>query len=90
MNLRWRTLMCLQEIDLVCLPTPTLERPIASAWNSVCPITYNRDTWVKLLQPSSAYGFDETKLLCQESPNTWVAWVQDHGEVTLDRSHFYC
>jgi hypothetical protein len=29
-------------------------------------------------------------LLCQESPDTWVAWVPDHGEVVLDRSQFYC
>jgi hypothetical protein len=82
--------MSLQITDSVCLPTPALERAIASGWNPVCHITYNRDTWVKLLQPPSDYGFDEAKLLCQESPNTWVSWVPDHGEMILDRSHFYC
>ncbi|RUR86961.1 hypothetical protein ACF3DV_12785 [Chlorogloeopsis fritschii PCC 9212] len=71
-------------------PTPVLEGAIASGWNPVCHITYNRDTWVKLLQPPSEYGFDEAKLLCQESPDTWVAWVPDHGEVVLNRSQFYC
>jgi hypothetical protein len=90
MNLRRRTDMSLQTTDSVCLPTPALERAIASGWNPVCHITYNCNTWVKLLQPPSDYGFDEAKLLCQEYPNTWVAWVPDHGEVMLDRSHFYC
>ena len=67
-----------------------LQQAIALGWNPVCHTTYNRDAWVKLVQPLSNYGFDEAKLLCQESPNTWVAWVPDHGEVVLDRSHFYC
>ena len=67
-----------------------LANEIASSWNPVCHITYNRDAWVKLLQPPSDYAFDEAKLLCQESLETWVAWVPDHGEVVLDRSHFYC
>ena len=82
--------MFFQSTDSVCPPTPVLESAIASGWNLVCHITYNRDTWVKLLQSPSNYGFDEAKLLCQKSPNIWVAWVPDHGEVMLDRSHFYC
>lgn len=60
-----------------------------SAWNLACRITYTRDTWVKLWQVPSAYAADEAKLLCQASDNAWVAWVPDHGEVVLDRSHFY-
>lgn len=63
---------------------------IAAAWNPVCHIVYNRDTWVKLLQPPSDYAADEAKLLCQDTPHTWLAWIPDHGEVTLDRSDFYC
>jgi hypothetical protein len=71
--------------------TPSvLERAIASGWNPVCHITYNRDTWVKLLQLPSEYAFDQAKLLCPVSDDTWIAWVPDHGSVTLDRSHFYC
>ena len=69
---------------------PTLASQITSDWNPVCHITYNRDTWVKLLQSPSDYAFDEAKLLCQESPETWVAWVPGHGEVVLDRNQFYC
>lgn len=82
--------MSLQMTTSVCLSESPLERAIASGWNPVCHITYNRDAWVKLLQPPSDYGFDEAKLLCQKSPDTWIAWVPDCGEVVLDRSHFYC
>lgn len=56
----------------------------------LCQITYNRDAWVKLLQLPSEYSADEAKLLCQESAETWVAWVPDHGETVLNRSDFYC
>ena len=59
-------------------------------WNPVCHITYTRDTWVKLEYPPTAYAADEAKLLCQGPANTWVTWVPDHGEVVMDRSHFYC
>ena len=58
--------------------------------NSVCHITYTRDSWVKLIELPSEYSADEALLLCQESPDVWVAWVPDHGEVKLDRSNFYC
>ena len=66
----------------------TNRKPTAG-WQPVCHITYTRDTWVKLAQPLSAYAADEAKLLCQESPDTWVAWVPDHGETVLHKSHFY-
>ena len=68
----------------------TLESTIAPAWNPACHITYNRDGWVKLMQPPSEYAADEAKLLCQDTSDTWVAWVPNHGEVVLDRSQFYC
>lgn len=82
--------MSLQTIDSVSQPTGALSSAIASGWNPVCHITYTRDTWVKLLTSQGEYAFDEAKLLCQESSNSWVAWVPDCGEVVLDRSHFYC
>jgi hypothetical protein len=82
--------MSLQTMLSVELSTSALKKAIASGWNPVCHITYNRDAWVKLLQPPSDYGCDEAKLLCLESPDTWVAWVPNHGEVRLDRSTFYC
>ncbi|MEB3292268.1 MAG: hypothetical protein VKJ24_03835 [Synechococcales bacterium] len=67
-----------------------LETAIAGGWNPVCHITYTRDTWVKLLELPSPYAFAEAMLICLASPDTWVAWVPDHGEVRIDRSQFYC
>jgi hypothetical protein len=60
-----------------------------SDWCPVCHITYTRDTWVKLSTLLNPYAADEAKLLCQTSSDTWVAWVPDHGEVVLNKSHFY-
>ncbi|GAB4298776.1 MAG: hypothetical protein Fur0025_37370 [Oscillatoriaceae cyanobacterium] len=81
--------MPLQATYAVASPTPTVSET-APTWNPVCHITYTRDTWVKLLELPSTYAYDEGKLLCQESGNTWVVWVPDCGEVILDRSDFYC
>lgn len=61
-----------------------------SNWSPACHLTYNRDTWVKLYQPPSDFADDEALLLCEDSPNIWIAWVPGHGETILDRSHFYC
>ncbi len=58
-------------------------------WNPVCHITYNRDTWVKLENPPTEYSFEEAILLCQESPETWVAWIPNYGEICLHRRDFY-
>ncbi|PPS43251.1 hypothetical protein [Chroococcidiopsis sp. TS-821] len=82
--------MSLQSTEPICRPVSAKEVAIAASWNPVCHITYTRDTWVKLLQSPSDYAFDEAKLLCQESLETWRAWVPDYGEVVLDRSDFYC
>lgn len=68
--------------------TRTLETQ--SVTYPVCHITYNRDSWVKLLDLPSEYSYHEAKLLCQADENTWVAWVPDHGETLLERSQFYC
>ena len=70
--------------------TASLDAAIAAGWNPVCHITYTRDAWVKLLQLPSEYALDEAKLLCQDSPETWVAWVPNYGEVVMHRSNFYC
>lgn len=79
--------MALQATDRVTRSAPTPEKAIG---NPVCRINYTRDTWVKLMHLPSDYAFDEAMLLCQESQDTWVTWVPSHGEVVLDRSHFYC
>jgi hypothetical protein len=65
------------------------ELPLSN-WNPVCHITYDRAAWVKLIQPPSEYSFGEAMLLCQETENTWLAWIPDYGEVLLDKSNFYC
>jgi hypothetical protein len=90
MDLKRSKIMALQTLNPVCPSASALENAIALGWNPVCHITYNRDAWVKLLEPPSEYSFDEAKLLCQESPDSWVAWVPDYGEVVLDKSYFYC
>ncbi|MBF2055774.1 MAG: hypothetical protein IGQ45_00855 [Cyanobacterium sp. T60_A2020_053] len=58
--------------------------------NSVCHITYNRDSWVKLYQCPSAYAEEEALLLCEQSSGVWVSWIPNHGEALLDKSEFYC
>lgn len=45
-------------------------------------------TWVKLLEVPSSFSFDEALLLCQCSPDSWLAWIPDHGETVLHRSQF--
>jgi hypothetical protein len=66
-----------------------LQKAIALGWRPVCHITYNRDAWVKLINPPSQFSDNEALLLCQESPDTWVAWVPDYGEAVLNRIDFY-
>ncbi|OCQ96550.1 hypothetical protein BCD64_01225 [Nostoc sp. MBR 210] len=39
--------------------------------------------WVRLAELPSPYSYDEALLLCQISADEWLAWVPDHGEVTL-------
>jgi hypothetical protein len=72
-----------------CFLWPELDRDPDQRWSPVCHITYTRDAWVKLFQRPSEFAEAEAKLLCQESPSTWIAWVPNHGEVVLDRSQFY-
>ncbi len=79
-----------QSLGFTPMPGETPSATIAPHWYPACHITYTRDTWVTLLNPLGQYAYEEAKLLCPESPTTWVAWVPDHGEIILDRSHFYC
>lgn len=65
-----------------------LQNFISTTWIPVGDITDNGDTWVKLLQSPSEYSGDEAKLLCQESPDTWIAWIPNYGEIILHRSSF--
>lgn len=47
-------------------------------------------TWVSLLEPPSAFSYDEALLLCQQSEDEWLAWVPEHGEVVLHVNQFCC
>ena len=40
-------------------------------------------TWVKVLNPPTAFSFDEAWLLCQYAEDHWLAWIPDYGEILL-------
>ncbi len=44
--------------------------------------------WVKLLEPLTAFCYDEAILLCQQSAIEWVVWIPDHGESILNIEQF--
>jgi hypothetical protein len=46
-------------------------------------------TWVRLIQPPTAFSFDEAWLLCQYSETQWLAWIPDYGEILLNSHEFY-
>jgi hypothetical protein len=66
------------------------KKSLATDWNPLCHITYNRDSWVKLNQAPNDYSQEEALLLCEEKAGTWVSWVPGYGEIVLDKSEFYC
>lgn len=82
--------MAVQTHRAICSVMADDHRNLPVTWNPVCHITYTRDTWVKLLEKPSSYASDEAKLICQESPNTWLTWVPDYGQLVVDKSLFYC
>lgn len=58
--------------------------------NSICQITYNRDSWVKLYESPSEYSSNEALLLCEKSAGIWVTWIPGYGESILNKENFYC
>ncbi|AZB73391.1 hypothetical protein [Synechococcus elongatus] len=44
--------------------------------------------WVQLRDRCSEYSADQALLMCEAWNDAWVAWVPDHGEVTLQRHQF--
>lgn len=82
--------MLLKSTYPTCPLVPEIHKTSAPTGHPVCNITYNRDSWVKLLQLPHEYSFDEALLLCQESQDSWIAWVPSYGEMRLHRSDFYC
>lgn len=41
--------------------------------------------WVRLRDRISPYSAEEALLLCENSDGSWVTWVPDYGEATLQR-----
>lgn len=79
------------------LPGKLSQSAIAPSWPTAGQVAFNCEatpssegaSWVKLVHPPSEYSFDEAMLLCQESPDTWVAWVPNYGEIRLKEHEFY-
>lgn len=77
---------------------PTIPVPVAlanaSAWEKLCDreatpaSNYTASTWVKLLNPPTAFSFDEAWLLCQCSEDQWLGWIPDYGEILLHTREF--
>lgn len=84
MRLETEFWLCLQRqtLEQVWHNTPALQ-PAAFTQRAIVA-----STWVKLLQPPSAYSSDEALLLCQTAANQWLAWVPDHGEIVLEPEQF--
>ncbi len=49
---------------------------------------FTPSSWVKLLNPPTAFSFDEAWLLCEASDTQWLAWIPDYGEILLDTNEF--
>lgn len=45
--------------------------------------------WVQLRDRCSEFSFDQALLMCEALNGAWIAWVPDHGEVTLERHQFF-
>lgn len=64
------------------------------AWGALCDRTMPPapksapSTWVKVLNPPTAYSFDEAWLLCEYSDDQWLAWIPDYGEILLSTDEF--
>jgi hypothetical protein len=73
------------------LPLPTHVRAPHS-WEKSYYISaasrFEPSTWVKLLNPPTAFSFDEAWLLCQCSEQDWLAWIPDYGEIMLRVDEF--
>ena len=66
----------------------------ASLWEKFCDRStsalpkFTPSTWVKVLNPPTAFSFDEAWLLCECSEDRWLAWIPDYGEIVLSIDEF--
>lgn len=69
------------------LPSPTHARTRyvweKSPYMSSALPQFEPSTWVKLLNPPTAFSFDQAWLLCQYTEQEWLAWIPDYGEIVL-------
>lgn len=59
--------------------------PVSQGMAAVDPFVPMPRQWVQLRDRCSEYSFDQALLMCETSNGDWMAWVPDHGEVTLAR-----
>ncbi|KAM3115916.1 hypothetical protein [Phormidesmis sp. 146-33] len=68
--------------------------PSSRAWETLrgrsvsCSPRFTPSMWVRLLNPPTAFSFDEAWLLCQSAENHWLAWIPDYGEILLHTDEF--
>ncbi len=92
----FRLRLQLMTIAPVGEPSATSDRPPEDCGDSPAPMPplipqsfAAIGLWVKLRQAPGAFSSDTALLLCVLDPGQWLAWVPDHGEVTLDPGEFY-
>jgi hypothetical protein len=74
--------------------SPATSTMSASAWATfrhTLPLPVSKpepSIWVRLVNPPTAFSFDEAWLLCETSENHWLAWIPDYGEILLHRDEF--
>ncbi|MCU0549679.1 MAG: hypothetical protein MUC48_10060 [Leptolyngbya sp. Prado105] len=70
----------------------TIDNPTSAPWETLrsipCAPRFMPSMWVQLLNPPTAYSFDQGWLLCQVSENQWLAWVPEYGELLLKTDEF--
>jgi hypothetical protein len=72
--------------DFGSLTQETLRQQGISGWVSTA--AHQPSTWVQLVDPPTAFSFDQALLLCQCSDDQWLAWIPDYGEILLSTSDF--
>jgi hypothetical protein len=72
-------------MDTVFLPRTSLRRK--SPQISYSP-RVEANSWVKLLQRHTSFSSDKALLLYPISSQEWMAWVPEHGEISLNVRQF--
>jgi hypothetical protein len=71
-----------------------LHSPSAPVWDQLrslpapTPPPFQASSWVKLLNPPTAFSFDQAWLLCECENHQWLAWIPDYGSIVLSSGEF--